>query len=202
MSESEQDPRISSFTGATSVPQRGGGPNLDSGSDRYLSAMLRNNTDLVAAGADGCNSSMCARYDVVNISGGGASVSQDIDLAAGADGLLYPAVTVDGNGDGWIVYSEASSSQYAAVVLGKWSGVTWNSGTASGALLIQGVARYCDGSNGTTCSGSGQNGTDRWGDYSALQADPSIGSQVWGTGEYGSTATNQIDWGTVFARAT
>jgi hypothetical protein len=203
VSESENDTFIAGFSAPQGAAQPGGGPALDPGPGAYDSAVAYNGT-VVAVGSDQCGSpgNVCARFDVYDTAS--SSVTHDLDLTSGGGSaaILYPAVTVDGVGNAWLSYSTMSSSQHASVVLGTWNGIPYNASTGLATNLAQGSQSYCDNLSGSSCTGLGQNGWNRWGDYAALVRDQTDPARVWAAGEYGATPSGQTDWGTVLAEAT
>jgi hypothetical protein len=124
----ESDPTIA----ATSAPPGGtqpSGPAIETNDDRLLSAVWQNGT-LWASGNDACtpsnNLQSCLR--LFEVSTGSDSVLIDGDIGAAGQDFYYPAVTLDGSGDLYVVATQSSSTRYPSVVV--FGGTASSSGLA------------------------------------------------------------------------
>jgi hypothetical protein len=201
VTESEIDPGISPFFQPPGAAQPNGAVRLDPGDAVYTSVVVWGST-LLAAGTDGCgagDSMDCLRLDVVNLSNG--TVTQDTDVTGGANNLLYPAVSVDGNGNGWVAWSVVGANTYAYAAVAAWSGIPYNVASGAQVYMALGTSDYCDIINGGQCQGtSGNGGFARWGDYAAIVPDPANATHMWAAQEFGAAGTNNnpggVDWET------
>lgn len=177
----------------TSVPptaaQPGGGT-IDSGDDRFLSAVWQNDI-LWTGGSDACQPTgdtqtrSCLRLDQVSTAGASPTLLQDFDVGVSQADLYFPAVTLDGDGNAFFSFSESSSTLYAS--------------TATTVLTAS--APYTDlGDVLVIQEGAGSYDGTRWGDYSAAATDPANPLHVWVTAEY-ATADSGI-WGTATEEVT
>jgi N-acetylneuraminic acid mutarotase len=119
-------------------------------------------------------------YDLTN-SGSGWSVADQGTYAPDSDSRWMPSINVDASGDIAAGYSVSSSTTFPSIaVAGRLAG------DPSG-QLSQGEQ--------TMLAGSDVQLGNRWGDYSAMQVDPTDGCTFWYTNEYSGSST-AIDWRT------
>jgi hypothetical protein len=192
----ESDPAISPTSDPPSAAQPAG-PSIDTDDDRVLSAVWQNgslwtttNDACVVAGA----THACMR--LIDITTNTApKVVLDTDLGLAGNDVYYPAITLDGAGNPYVVATMSSSSVDASVVV---YGRSPRSGGFVHRIVWPGSGIYA-------CSfcapGDGGQSGNRWGDYSGAAIDPSNPSDVWVAGEYG-TAIGGDDWGTAIGELT
>jgi IPT/TIG domain len=188
---SESDPSVVQTSNPPGAAQPSG-PSIDTNDDRLLSAVWQNGT-LWTTANDACLAGgvaqSCLRLVEVT-TGATPSVLFDGDIGlAGAD-LYFPAVTLDGSGDPYVVATLSSSSIFPSVI------VYGESATSSGLV----GANVWNGAGPYACSFCGA-GNNRWGDYSGAAIDPTNPSDVWVAGEYG-TALGGDNWGTAIGELT
>lgn len=134
----------------------------------------------------GSPSASCVRFYKINVSTN--AVSQ-FSIGGGANTYVYyPAVTVDGGGNIYLVYSYSTPTRFIEARYIAW--LTTDSGTISDATLKAGEAAY------TSLDSSGRN---RWGDYGGIAVDPSDGA-IWMFHQYASPSAN--NWRTWVGRST
>jgi hypothetical protein len=191
----ESDPAIAPTAVPPGAVQPGGGPLITTDDDRLLSAVWQNGV-LWTAGNDACTpagasaTQPCLRLIQVSTAGGGAEILQDFDVGAAGLDLYYPAVGLDPSGDLFVAFTASSVSLYASVAaLVQPAGAAVD--TVGPLQLVEaGQGVYC----GFDCSAG--DGTNRWGDYSAVSPDPANSGVVWVAGEYAASSQDQGDWGT------
>jgi hypothetical protein len=160
------------------------GPAINTNDDRLLSAVWQNNA-LWATANDRCVPGgvpqSCMLLVHATTAGTPAIVSAGLFGASGYD-EYFPAVSLDQQGDAYVVGTLSSASTYPSVVA---FGGPPTSAPFAGIYLWIGTGPY---------TGS------RWGDYSGAAIDPSDPDDVWVAGEYGtSTGAN---WGTAIGEVT
>lgn len=158
-----------------------GGGYLNTGDNRFLSAVWQNGTLWTSANV-GCqhNGSAGAHpcLRLVELSTGDApSLVRSLNVGPAALDVYYPAVTVDGNGDLFISFTVSSQSLYASAAIAELT--AGPAPAASGAIFMQGSQAYPN---------------FLWGDFSSISIDPTTGG-VWAAAEYAPTGSN-ADWGT------
>ncbi|HET6795165.1 MAG TPA: IPT/TIG domain-containing protein, partial [Acidimicrobiales bacterium] len=181
-------------TGAAFIPtlppppanQPRAGRTIDSGDDRFVSAVERQGQLWMAAG-DSCPNSLgaCLRLIEIDPANPGAGLLTDFDVASPEGDAYYPALSLDSHADLFMVFSQSSATEFPSVAVAEQP-----AGTSS---LNGPVVLF----NGTTA----YTGT-RWGDYSGAAPDPGVGTDVWVAGEYQSSSTQSAEWGTGIARVT
>ena len=171
------------------APQAGSGVLLDTGLGDVISATWRDNSLWIAGGeacippGDGTQRS-CLR--VIEIRTDSLSVRQDTTFGATGQYYSFPAVSPDGAGNAFIVFTASSPGEFAGVrVTGRAAGDPLN--TLQDSTLIR--------------AGGGAQTSFRMGDYSGVALDPADTSKVWVTGEY-IQATGQANWGTWIGQLT
>jgi hypothetical protein len=188
---SESDPSVVQTSNPPAAAQPSG-PSIDTNDDRLLSAVWRNGT-LWTSANDACLAGAAAQscLRLVEVTTGATpSVLFDDDIGfVGAD-LYFPAVTLDGSGDPYVVATLSSSSIFPSVI------VYGESPTSGGFATV----RLWNGAGSYACSFCGA-GNNRWGDYSGAAIDPSNPADVWVAGEYG-TAPGGDNWGTAIGELT
>ncbi len=170
------------------------GPPISTDDDRLLSAVWRNGV-IWTGGNDRCfpagdgSARSCLRLIQVSTTGT-PTISQDFDDGVPGTDLYYPGVTTDTYGDLFIAYSASSLNMYpgAFSVDHAFNAPTNALDNVVAVRPGQGVYHFDNTSN-----------PQRWGDYSAAAVDPSNAANVWVTGEYVASSTNQSDWGTATA---
>jgi hypothetical protein len=168
-----------------------GGSGIETNDDRFVSAVWQNGV-VWAAANDACviggSIHSCLRLAEVNTVA--ATVVTDTDLAQTGDDLYFPAVTLDGSGDAFVVATLSSPSIYPSVMVAGSSPATAG---FVGSVLWAGAGSY-------TCSFCGSDG-NRWGDYSGAAPDPAHPQDVWVAGEH-MTASGGNYWGTAIGHVT
>jgi len=171
------------------APQAGSGVLLDTGLGDVISATWRDNSLWIAGGeacippGDGTQRS-CLR--VIEIRTDSLSVRQDTTFGATGQYYSFPAVSPDGAGNAFIVFTASSPSEFAGVrVTGRAAGDPLN--TLQASTLIR--------------AGGGAQTSFRMGDYSGVALDPADTSKVWVTGEY-IQSTGPANWGTWIGQLT
>jgi Carboxypeptidase regulatory-like domain/Kelch motif len=171
------------------IPQPGTTAGLDAESDRLLyRAAYRNFGDHQAivlnhtVDVDGTDHAGIRWYELDN-RGSGWSIGQQGTYAPDQNNRWMGSAALDAAGDMAIGYSVSSASTYPSIrVAGRLAG-------DPAGQLAQGETTLM------AASGSQDNTNSRWGDYSAMQVDPTDGCTFWYTNEY-YTTTNNGDWHT------
>ena len=177
------------------IPQPGTSQGLDALSDRlmYQSAYrnLGNGTQAVVlnqtvnVSTSGGNQAGVRWYELAN-TGSGWSVAQQGTYAPDSDNRWMGSANIDASGDIAVGYSVSSASTFPSIrVAGRLAG-------DPAGQLSQGEETLIAGTGSQTGS---QNGRGRWGDYSAMQVDPTDGCTFWYTQEYIQT-TSADNWQT------
>ena len=175
------------------IPQPGTSQGLDALSDRLMyqsayrnlgstQAIVVNQTVNVSASPPSTNQAGVRWYELTN-SGSGWSLGQQGTYAPDSDNRWMASANIDASGDIAVGYSDSSSTTYPSIrVAGRLAG-------DPAGQLSQGE---------TTMMAGGGSQTDpqaRWGDYSAMQVDPTDGCTFWYTSEYMPT-TSDAGWQT------
>jgi hypothetical protein len=173
------------------IPQPGTSQGLDALSDRlmYQSAyrVLPDGTQVVVMDqtvnvASSGNQAGIRWYEFKN-TGSGWSVADQGTYAPDTDNRWMGSANVDVSGDLAVGYSVSSSTTFPSIrVAGRLAG-------DPAGQLSQGEETLIAG------GGAQSNAFARWGDYSAMQVDPTDGCTFWYTQEYIPTNTN-ADWHT------
>ncbi len=125
-------------------------------------------------------------YELTN-NGSGWSVAQQGTYAPDSDNRWMGSANIDASGDIALGYSVSSASTFPSIrVAGRLSG-------DPAGQLSQGEQTLIAGTGSQT--GSDSSGRGRWGDYSAMQVDPTDGCTFWYTQEYIQT-TGPANWQT------
>jgi len=195
VAQSETDLALTAPTNPPPAPAQPGGTVEAAGSndDRLLGAVWQNGV-LWTSATDGCtplgDNAMrnCLRLWKVNAPATGSpTLALDTDLSQVGGDEYYPAVGVDSAGDLFVSYTASSSGLDPSLDAVVSPGGT---GTFDTPVTIEpGLAAY----NGT---GTPPTVTARWGDYSAVAADPTASGAVWVAGEYAPSDAASGDWGT------
>ena len=178
-------------------PPTGGtaSPTLDTGDDRLESAVWYQG-NLWTTGNDVCRyktdkaSRACLR--AIHVSTSRMAVARDVDITMVGGDVMYPAVTIDADGNLWLAFSSSSTSQFASSQIAEAPGGTI--GATIGATIYQTGSGVINYSSCTTPPAT------RFGDYSGAAVDPArkdLG--VWTATEYGIAGCN---WGTQFGSFT
>ena len=185
---------------ATTVPpgaqQNGSFLLIDTGDDRFMSAVLQGG-DIWTAGGTGCvpTGDTITRACVKILKLGVAGNTNDMDTTTGMVGkyLFYPTLGLDANKNAAIDYSLSSASDYPShgAMIQRFGDTT----PTDRGLIQAGAGAYtAPPPPGTTAS--------RWGDYAAVATDPVEPTRVWVAGEYsdGTTLTfGHSNWNTGIA---
>ncbi len=186
------------------APQQGSSSTIDTGDQRFQSAVYRSGTIWIAAG-DSCVprgdtlQRACLRVVVASVIGfpfnnlPGIANEFDVAMFVGGTGdyLYYPALALDTFGTLYLSYTESSTTDFPAV---------YTSDVLPGAggqidqtfLVSAGAGPYVGPPSAI--------GGSRWGDYSAAAPDPLDPHTVWVTGEKAAFENSHLDdWGTVTA---
>jgi N-acetylneuraminic acid mutarotase len=174
------------------IPQPGTSVGLDTLSDRLMyRASYRNFGDHQAivlnhsVDVNGADHAGIRWYELTN-PGSGWSLDQQGTYAPDSDNRWMGSAALDASGDIAIGFSVSSSSTFPSIrVAGRLAGDPPGD-------LSQGETSVIAGGGSQTSSFS------RWGDYSAMQVDPTDGCTFWYTNEYIPTTTDS-DWHTRIA---
>jgi N-acetylneuraminic acid mutarotase len=173
------------------IPQPGTSVGLDALSDRLMyqaayrnlgssQALVLNQT--VNVGTSSAPQAGVRWYELTN-TGSGWSLGQQGTYAPDSGNRWMASANVDASGDIAVGYSVSSSSTYPSIgVAGRLVG-------DPAGQLAQGEATLVAGGGSQTSSFS------RWGDYSAMQVDPTDGCTYWYTSEY-LPSTTDSSWHT------
>ena len=162
------------------APQKGSSVLLDTGDDRLTTAVWQNGTLWTAGNTGATAANLCpSATSCLNLVSVPADASGNVNatgarqLVLGVSGsfLYYPAISVDSNGDGFLVYDASSSSTFESVM---GAGLIGGQVTAP-VTLHASTAAFDPG--GGVCNGNSS--PCRWGDYSGAAQDPSHPSDVW-----------------------
>ena len=180
-------------TSPTAVPppaeQPGSGtpPTIDTGDDRFISAVWQDFGKLWVSGNDACtpagdsNVRCCLRLIEVDTTGTTPTVVQNFDAGRVGSYLYHPAVALDVNGDLLVVYTASDVNTFAGIE-------AVDQPVGAPAATVETPLSVRPGN--VTYTGS------RWGDYSGAAVDP-VAPRVWVVGEYSNGAFG--DWGTAAA---
>jgi len=167
------------------IPQPGTTQNLDSLSDRLMYRLAYRNfgdhESIVANHTVSAGSNTGVRWYEVRNPGGTPTVYQQGTYAPDSDNRWMASVAMDKSGNVGVGYSVASTSTYPSI---RYSG--WQVGDPLGTL--QAETQLIEG-------GGSQTGANRWGDYSAMQIDPTDDCTFWYTQEY-EAANQGTNWNT------
>jgi len=177
------------------IPQPGTSQGLDALSDRLMyqsayrplsdgtQAVVLNQT--VNVSTNGGNQAGVRWYELTN-SGSGWTVADQGTYAPDSDNRWMGSANIDASGDVALGYSVASSSTFPSIrVAGRLAG-------DPPGQMSQGEETMIAGTGSQT---GNQNGRGRWGDYSAMQVDPTDDCTFWYTQEYIQT-TGGATWQT------
>ena len=182
--------------------QPGTAARLQTGDDRLLNAVWRNNMIWTSL-TDGnlCSTvrpmtepaGSCAR--VIEASTTSFTLQQVLQLGSSGDYFFYPAVSPDSFGDAMVVVSRSNAATFPGIwITGFMAGpAAW-----SPPSLVRASTHYYD--SATNCSGH-----NRWGDYNGAAMDPANPTDVWVASQYAANVTNPANtcvWGTEIARLT
>lgn len=168
------------------APQFGSASLIDTGDDRFMSAVLQGG-ELWTSANVACtplgDSSPRSCIKVLEI--GVAGHTKDLESTSGINGkyLYYPTLGIDANGNLAIGYSLSSATDYPAH-----------------GYMIQPVGQTTPTDKGILQAGTGayvpsSDTIHRWGDYGAVARDPIEPTRLWVAGEYSIGP----DWGTGIA---
>jgi N-acetylneuraminic acid mutarotase len=175
------------------IPQPGTSQGLDTLSDRLMyqsayrnlgstQALVVNQTVNVSPNPPSTTQAGVRWYELTN-TGSGWSLNQQGTYAPDSDNRWMASANIDAAGDIALGYSTSSSTTFPSIrVAGRLAG-------DPAGLLAQGETTMMAG------AGSQTNPQARWGDYSAMQVDPTDGCTFWYTSEY-LPATSDAGWRT------
>jgi hypothetical protein len=167
------------------IPQPGTTQNLDSLSDRLMYRLAYRNfgdhESIVANHTVSAGTNTGVRWYEVRNPAATPTVYQQGTFAPDSDNRWMASVAMDKGGNIGVGYSVASASTYPSI---RYTG--WEVGDPLGTL--QAETQLVEG-------GGSQSGANRWGDYSAMQIDPSDDCTFWYTQEY-EAANQSTDWNT------
>ena len=172
------------------IPQPGTSVGLDTLSDRLMYRAdyrnLGNGTQAIvfdhSVDTNGADLAGIRWYELSN-SGSGWSINQQGTYSPDSDNRWMGSAALDASGDVAIGFSVSSASTFPSIrVAGRLSG-------DPAGQLAQGETTMIAG------GGSQTSGFSRWGDYAAMQVDPTDGCTFWFTSEYMQTTSN-ADWHT------
>jgi len=124
-------------------------------------------------------------YQLRSTGGGAWSVYQQGTYAPNALYRWMPSAALDASGNLAVGYSVSSARQYPSI-------------RYAGRLATDPLGELSQGEAIIIAGRGSQTGTNRWGDYSAMQIDPSDGCTFWYTNEYYSRSSS-ADWQTRIA---
>jgi len=162
----------------------GGTAPIDTGDNRYQTAIYRNGIIRVAAD-DACNAGggnhSCMRFDSFD-TGNSFNVGEN-ELGSSGEDLYFPAISLDSSGDIFFTYTISSSSRYPTMQTGA---STLPFGASYAAINnFSGDSTYqCD-----FCKNKDGSLRPRWGDFSGAARDPNNSSTIWLAAEYGATSS-------------
>jgi hypothetical protein len=171
------------------IPQPGTSQGLDTLADRLMyRAAYRNFGDHQAIVVDhsvdtnGSDHAGIRWYELTN-GGSGWSLGDQGTYAPDSDNRWMGSAALDASGDIAIGYSVSSSSTFPSI-------------RVAGRLASDPAGELSQGETTMIAGGGSQtNFQARWGDYSAMQVDPTDGCTFWFTSEYMPTTSN-ADWHT------
>lgn len=175
------------------IPQPGTSEGLDALSDRLMyqsayrnmggtQAVVLNQTVNVSANPPLTTQAGVRWYELTN-NGSGWSMNQQGTYAPDSDNRWMASANIDASGDIAIGYSVSSSSTFPSI-------------RVAGRLAGDPAGQLSQGENSMIVgSGSQTDVQARWGDYSAMQVDPTDGCTFWYTQEYIQN-TSDANWQT------
>jgi len=167
--------------GDINAPQLGSNDNIDAGDSRFSASPVLVNGKIW--GAHSFDSGGKSRTVVYRIDAASNTLEYEgtVPLQNGALWGYFPSIAVNEAGAIAVAFSGSDDASYVSsyAIAGQFDGTTVTWGTEQ--LLHAGVANYL------RLDSSGRN---RWGDYSALQVDPTDPTRFWTVQEFAS-ATNE-----------
>jgi hypothetical protein len=177
-----------------SAPQSHSTSALDTGDDRFMSAVVQGGV-LYTSGGESCTPAgdnavrSCLRLVEINLS----SMTLMQGATAGLVGtfIIDPTLGVNSSGDAVFAYSTSSSTTYADVETAIQPAADPNT-FVGGGQIAAGTGAY---------TGIQPGPTYRWGDYGSVAVDPSAPAYVFVAGEFsnGIPAGTITTWGTQIA---
>jgi len=178
--------------GGTCVPQPGTAQQLDSLADRLMYRLayrnLGSHESLVVNHSVTVNNSGGVRWYELQNPNGAVSLAQQSTFAPNADFRWMGSIAMDQAGDMALGYSVSSRSTHPSIAV---TGRTPSD--AANTMQVETVVIA-----GTGSQTSNRQAASRWGDYSAMQVDPSDDCTFWYTNEYMKT-TGIFNWNTRIA---
>jgi N-acetylneuraminic acid mutarotase len=174
------------------IPQPGTSVGLDTLADRLMyRASYRNlgSTQAIvfdhSVDVDGADHAGIRWYEVTN-PGSGWGLADQGTYAPDSDNRWMGSTAIDASGDIAVGFSVSSSSTFPSIRI-------------AGRLVGDPAGHLAQGETSVIAGGGSQTSAfNRWGDYSAMQVDPTDGCTFWFTTEYIPTNTN-ADWHTRIA---
>jgi hypothetical protein len=171
------------------IPQPGTSVGLDAFGDRLLHRLAYRNfgdtqgLTLKHAVDVGANDHAGIRWYQLTNPGTGWSIGQQGTYAPDSDHRWMGSAALDASGNLAVGYSVSSSTLFPSI-------------RVAGRLAGDPAGQLSQGENTMTAGGGSQtHSASRWGDYAALQLDPTDGCTFWFTTEY-LTQTSVADWHT------
>jgi N-acetylneuraminic acid mutarotase len=171
------------------IPQPGTSVGLDAFGDRILHRLAYRNLGgsqglvLNHAVDVGANDHAGIRWYQLTNSGSGWSLADQGTYAPDSDHRWMGSVALDASGNLAVGYSVSSSTLFPSI-------------RVAGRLAGDPAGQLSQGENTMQAGGGSQtHSASRWGDYSAMQVDPTDGCTFWFTNEY-LTQTSVADWHT------
>jgi len=179
------------------APQLGSPTAIDTGDDRFMSAILQAGT-LYTSGGESCTPAgdstvrACLRLVEVNLSA--MTLIQGTTAGLVGNYLINPTLGVNSYGDVVFEYSTSSATTYPDVETAIQPVGDMNA-LVGGGQLVAGTGPYVS---------TVQNGFSglRWGDYGAVGVDPGNTAYIWVAGEFSNgpaDGLNGTQWGTQIA---
>jgi len=174
---------MTSTSPPVNAPQLGATSQIDTGDDRFMSAVLQGGKLWTSAGAQCIPSGDTVNRSCIKVLEiGVVAHTNDLDTISGMNGkyLYYPTLGIDANGNLAIGYGLSSTTDYP-----------------SHGVMIQPVGQTTLTDKGILQGGGGayapnSDSIHRWGDYGAVATDPARPTRLWVAGEYAIGP----DWGT------
>ena len=188
-----------------SEPGTGTIQGIDAGDARIMNAVFRNNAiwyaQTIALPRNGQLAHTAAQWVKLDTSGNDLDAGRVEDTTAtstnGGKWYAYPSIAVNANNDVLLGYTQFSSAQFPS------AGYSFRSGTdAAGTMQDAAIPRSGIGFYFKTFGF----GSNRWGDFSASQVDPTDDLSLWSVQEYSKAQSGTGDgsgfWSTWWVQVT
>lgn len=156
------------------APQLGTTTKIATGDCRTQDCVWQSGT-VYTGWSESVSSNGAARYFTINTATG--VKIKDLSLAGAGLSYFYPAVAPDASGNGFMVVSRSSASEYASM---------WHTGLRTTETTLEATALLK--------AGVSTNTSGRWGDYNAAHADPSNGANVWLCAGWANSGNAWAEW--------